>query len=440
MPYNIVIGRSEADKKRFDLKGTIFMGKQYIKMGRTRSLSNRILFDVATTHIVFICGKRGSGKSYTMGVIAEGISSIEEEVRNNLAVLIFDTMGIYWTMKYPNHKDEAMLRKWGTTGKALNIQLYTPVGLFKDYKDKGVPTDFPFGINPAELDPSDWLNTFSIDESNPLGIFIVKTINMLKKTKKSFSINDIIDAFNQDKIATPQTKDGAINRFKNAANWGLFSTKSTPITDLISPGQISVIDISSYTTIAGAEGVRALVIGLVSQKLFKERMTARATEEYASVNEAVHYFSSQQKNKKQKPLVWIMVDEAHEFLPNDGSTAATKALITILREGRQPGISLVLASQQPGKIHTDVMTQADTVIAHRLTAKIDVDALGTLMQSYMREGLDQALDDLPRVKGAAIIFDDINERMYPVQIRPRSSWHGGEAPKAVMEKKKVFEF
>ena len=86
------------------------------------------------------------------------------------------------------------------------------------------------------------------------------------------------------------------------------------------------------------------------------------------------------------------------------------------------------------------MTQADTVIAHRLTAKIDVEALGTLMQSYMRKGLDQELNVLPGVKGAAVIFDDQNEKIYPMQVRPRFTWHGGEAPVALEQAKKELEF
>ena len=139
--------------------------------------------------------------------------------------------------------------------------------------------------------------------------------------------------------------------------------------------------------------------------------------------------------------MWIIIDEAHEFLPNKGKTAASDSLITILREGRQPGISLVLASQQPGKIHTDVMTQSDIVISHRITANVDIQALGMLMQSYMREGLDTQFNYLPRVVGSAIAFDDVNERMYPMRIRPRVSWHGGGAPTALREEKKnVFEF
>jgi hypothetical protein len=90
-------------------------------------------------------------------------------------------------------------------------------------------------------------------------------------------------------------------------------------------------------------------------------------------------------------------------------------------------------------IHTDVMTQSDTVIAHRLTAKMDVEALGLLMQSYMRKGLTAELDVLPRVKGAGIIFDDQNEKMYPMRVRPRFTWHGGEAPTAIREIKREFK-
>jgi len=63
-----------------------------------------------------------------------------------------------------------------------------------------------------------------------------------------------------------------------------------------------------------------------------------------------------------------------------------------------------------------------------------------LMQSYMREGLDKHLNNLPSSKGSAIIFDDNNERMYSIKIRPRITWHGGESPSALVEKKKEFTF
>jgi hypothetical protein len=63
-----------------------------------------------------------------------------------------------------------------------------------------------------------------------------------------------------------------------------------------------------------------------------------------------------------------------------------------------------------------------------------------LLQSYLRTGLDKELANLPRLSGACIAVDDVNERMYPMRIRPRFSWHGGGAPAIVKEKKKAFEF
>ncbi len=439
MVYDIIIGRNADDREQYGKHGTILIGKHYVKMGQTTSLSNPIYMDVARSHVVFVCGKRGSGKSYTMGVIAEGISELPEELAENLAIVIFDTMGIYWTMKHPNKQDENLLDDWKLKGKSLNIQIYTPKGYYKTFKEQGIPTDFPFSIKPSELSAADWCLTFNVELNSPLGVLVERTIAKLKK-QKSYSINDIINIIQKDTRVEQNIKDAAENRFINAQAWGLFSEEATQIEDLVKGGQVTVLDISCYTLIPGAEGIRALVIGLVSQKLFIERMIARKTEEYEAVKAATSFLSEEEKEiKREKPLIWLIVDEAHEFLPNEGKTAATHALITILREGRQPGISLVLASQQPGKIHTDVMTQADIVIAHRVTAEVDIKALGMLMQSYMREGLDQQLNYLPRVRGAGIIFDDVNERLYPMRVRPRFTWHGGEAPIAIHKKQKTFE-
>jgi len=200
-----------------------------------------------------------------------------------------------------------------------------------------------------------------------------------------------------------------------------------------------VLDVSCYATMPGSWRIKSLVIGLVAEKLFIQRMMARKNEEFEQVHKSIYYFSDEEIQKLDFPMVWLVVDEAHEFLPREEKTLASDPLITILREGRQPGISLILASQQPGKIHIDVMTQADIIISHRITAKIDIDALGALMQSYLRGSLDKYLDDLPRVKGSAIILDDNNEKMYPMRVRPRFTWHGGSAPVAIQEKEKIFE-
>lgn len=164
-------------------------------------------------------------------------------------------------------------------------------------------------------------------------------------------------------------------------------------------------------------------------------MFARKEEEIASISSGLDYLSMEEK--KEHPLVWMFIDEAHEFLPLKGKTPATDALIQLLREGRQPGISLVLATQQPGQIHRDVMTQSDIVISHRVTSQPDLEALNYIMQSYLLESIKQYMDDLPDLKGSAIVLDDNSERIYPMRIRPRLTWHGGEAPTAIKAEKKL---
>ena len=223
--------------------------------------------------------------------------------------------------------------------------------------------------------------------------------------------------------------------FEAADNWGVFAKdkQSTQIKDLISAGTTSVLDLSVYNSI-GAFNIRALVISLISRKIFNQRMDARKKEEVESISQRLS-FSSQEK--KENPLVWLFIDEAHEFLPLDKKTPATDALVQLLREGRQPGISVVLATQQPGKIHRDVMTQSDIVISHRVTSQQDLEALNSIMQSYLLDSIKKYMDELPTLKGSAIILDDNSERIYPMRIRPRFTWHGGEAPTAVRVDKKL---
>lgn len=439
--YDIIVGRDADDRKKFNLDGTVLIGRHYVKMGQNTSLSNNIWMDVLRSHVVFICGKRGSGKSYTMGVIAEGMSDLPSEVKDNVAVVMLDTMGIYWTMKYPNKKDEKLLKNWKLEAKGLNVHIYTPKGYYDQYRAEGVPTDFPFSVKPSELTASDWCMSFELDLNSDIGVAIERIINELKEKGNNYGLDDIIKKARAEEDIRPETREAIVNRFISAQKWGLFDKQGTPIHDLVKGGQVTVLDVSCYATAPGASNIRALVIGLVSDKLFLERMTARKKEEYDSIKRNTSLLDRNLgEGKKKEPLVWLIIDEAHEFLPNEGSTTATKPLVTILREGRQPGISLILASQQPGKIHTDVMTQSDIVISHRLTANYDVKALGMLMQSYMRDGLDKQLNYLPRVQGSAIVFDDNNEKLYPMRIRPRFTWHGGASPLALEKKKDVFNF
>ena len=246
------------------------------------------------------------------------------------------------------------------------------------------------------------------------------------------SLNDIIKLIEKDKKIDSNIKNAAINRFEAAKNWGIFSKEATEIKNLVRGGQVSVLDVSVYEDF----NIKSLVLGILGKKLLNERIDQRKKEETARIKSSG---SILEKEKQDYPMVWMLIDESHNFIPKGFKTPATDTMVHLLREGRQPGISLILATQQPGEIHKDALTQSDIVISYKLTAKVDIEALNSMMQTYLTSDILKYMNDLPAIKGSGIILDDNSERIYPFRNRPKLSWHGGDAPSAVKIEKKLFD-
>ncbi len=129
---------------------------------------------------------------------------------------------------------------------------------------------------------------------------------------------------------------------------------------------------------------------------------------------------------------YMFIDEAQIFLPREGENPATRVLVNEwLRQGRQPGLSIILSTQRPAALHSDVLSQSDIIICHRLTAQDDISALESIRPTYMRESIGDALRKMGMEKGVAFIIDDISEAAQVVRMRPRKSWHGGTEPSAL---------
>ena len=434
--YEIILGRTKSDLQTYSKKGSVLIGKQYVVMGQEYSLSNPIYLDVLRTHAILICGKRGGGKSYTMGSICEGLFDIEREISKKLCFILMDTMGAYWSMKYPNEKDKDILRKWGLEGKGLDVKIYVPGGFFEKYREDGIPVDYPFYIKPNELTLEDWLSIFEITNKDYMSVIISLALEKLKGL--NFDIQDIIEEIKKLEKIDEKDKLLVINYFLLTNTWGIFSSKGFDINSILEGGSVVIIDTSAYISMPGGQMIRSLVLGIFSKIVFVNRVLVRKNEEKQTI-ENLTKVSTNYNIKKDLPMTWLIVDEAHEFLPLDEMVPSSKPLITILREGRQPGVSLILATQQPGKIHTDAITQSDIVISHRITAAIDLESLDRIFLSYDTKGSKALFNSMPKTKGCAIICDDKNERIYTMQVKPRISWHGGEDPIAIEEIKDEFD-
>ena len=115
----IVIGRTPSDLKTYGIEGTIFLGKHLVGSGEDAHLTNPVRMDVARPHVILICGKRGSGKSYTGAVIAEEILKLRKDIRKMNILLESRLIGI----TTPTKSEIESIKKFERKRKKRKLEL-----------------------------------------------------------------------------------------------------------------------------------------------------------------------------------------------------------------------------------------------------------------------------------------------------------------------------
>jgi len=417
MPYETVVGRTKEDLEKLGIKASGYIGKHIVGTGEDAHLTTKVFIDLFKPHVILICGKRGSGKSYSAATIIEEILSLEKEYSEKIACVVFDPVGIYWSMKFPNEQQADLLREWNLEQKGFdNVKVYVPLELKEIYEKAGIPVDYTISISPKEFSPDDWALAFNLERTSQESVALERNFNELTTEKQDFDIDDFVTRIKDDKMIGQEVKNVLINFLEVAKSWGIFSKEGMRIEDIVKASQASVIDLSRVK--GEAWGLRNLIAAWITRQIYRERVLARKEEELARVE--------RREPKKVFPLTWLVFEEAHNFCPSDRTTVSTESLLTIAKQGREPGVSLIVISQMPSKIHQDILSQTDIVISFRLTSRDDLQALHSVMQTYIQEELWKYIERLPRwMIGSAILLDDNLEKIFTVSIRPRSSWHSG---------------
>lgn len=413
-----VVGRGQRDLDKYGAKGTAYIGKVVMSSGEKPVLGRKILCDIAKPHVVLICGKRGGGKSFTTAVLIEEFARQPIEIKKRISVIVIDTVGIFWTLKIPDKSGQNDLAEWGLEPQGTNVRVLVPEGKKDFYTEKSIPIDGAFTLKTGELDFTEWMALFKLTWKDAEGILLTRIMESIKESLGTYyGMEEIIALIKKDEEAEALTKQALINRFKMAKAWGLFEKEGTSTKELAKAGEITIIDVSAYRQAVGMESTREIIVGLLGKKLFEERMLFRKEEEAKLIKGLAR--------ESEMPIVWMMIDEAHMFMPNDRESIALDVLLEWVRVGRQPGLSLVLATQRPEKLHPDSISQCDLFISHRMTSQTDIKAVSQLRPSYLHQDFDKYYQEMPRDKGYALILDDNSEKLWMVKIRPRLSWDGG---------------
>jgi len=366
--------------------------------------------------MVFICGKRGYGKSYSIGVFLEEIASLDEAIRKQLAVVVLDTLGIFWSTRYPSKDVPGNLDSWGRKPSGFPIRLLIPGDTTRGSSPRTIEGE-PFSLCVAELSPLHWCQLFNVRLTDPVGVVLTKVILQLRSTGKRFSLQDILSEVQQDRQTESVVKTAVQNFFFMAESWGVFDKEGLSIAEIVRPGMVTVLDLSPLSSLL----LKDVVVAVFSQKVFEERVKSRRISEQKKMGFHI--------DEDGIPLVWLAVDEAQVFLPADKATLSKAVLIEEwMRQGRQPGLSLLLATQRPSAIEPEVLSHCDLFLCHRLTAQEDIDALSRIRPIYLHGDIQESLKKIGSEKGVALLIDDTSESVHIVQLRPRVSWHGGAEP------------
>lgn len=385
-----------------------------ILLGKQMNGGGLVEIPCGTSQRVLVCGKTGTGKSYTLGVLVEELARIGRDI-----ILMVDTQGIFWSTAQPNesYSEADKLWEFDREARGFRVNVLVPGDPVERYGDAAIVEEMErrginiqeLRLNPSDLSPEMWCDLFDLDINGLMGIMLFKAVRQCgQRLGREFLIDDI-GAEVTKLHGLDQTKEAIQRKLDMAHDWQIFEeNRYREIWEILQPDAINVLDLSVIAQ--GRYGLRNLVLAVLATFIFRMRAIARRRE-------ALGLTSDMKK-------VWLAIDEAHNFCPSVRSTLSKDILIRWAKEGRQPGLSLVVASQQPSAIDAEILTQCGIRIVHRITSKDDYRAIDALSQDYLSEGLPNRIKQL-NGPGQTLLIDDERESVIPVQVRPRQSLHGG---------------
>jgi hypothetical protein len=129
------------------------------------------------------------------------------------------------------------------------------------------------------------------------------------------------------------------------------------------------------------------------------------------------------KAKKQKQPFLLLVEEVHEFIPENGSVGECgRMLIKIGKRGRKHGLGICGISQRPADVKKDFITQCDWLLWHRLTWNNDTKVVRRILDGEYAQAVEN-LDD-----GEGFLMTDWSETVRRVQFYRKQTFDAGATP------------
>ncbi|MFX0168879.1 MAG: ATP-binding protein [Candidatus Hodarchaeota archaeon] len=348
---------------------------------------------------VAILAQTGAGKSYLTGVL------IEELMQRGATVIIVDPHADYVFLSQTENGE-----KHEFSDRVTIFQNPESTGRYSK-KDIGRVEDYTVRL--ADLDFDELCSVCAIGEKyTNIRAGLETALRRLKERNVVYLPEDIENELNvvaNTEDPEKHVKLGALNAIKyirRLQRLRVFSRSGVPIDHIIQPYHASVIDLSGL----GNRSTDYIVSRLLN-------------DVFEAVTTGAFPFP-----------VFVVVEEAHTFVPPDPPTYSRRIIRRISQEGRKFGVFLLLISQRPGRIHPDSLSQCNSQIVLKITNPRDQNAIA---QSSERLSED-LIRDLPGLNiGEAVVVGDITRTPVMVQVRSRLTREGGADIDVVSSLKKA---
>ncbi len=427
---NLILGGNP----KTDVSSLAYLGKVIENSPNRNLLSHDVWLDIDFPHVIYITGTRGSGKSFDLGVLLEGISKLKEEspIQENvepICSILVDTQSQFWTLNYPpnpsipsNKTQLELLDKWNISSNQLdNCKLWRVSDEDKITGDENI-----LSIKPSLVKHEEWCEILGIEVYGPQGYSLRNALDNVQRI--DFEIEDLITYIrNPGHLNNIQesSRSSLVYKLREYQDSGLFSSSGLKIEDFLEPGRCNILLLRALRDID-----KSLIVCVIARQLFT------FMGKYHKEKKINAFFARSEEFRKLPNKVWLMIDEAHVVAPSNSPSPAREALVEYVKRGRDAGLSLVLATQQPSAIDDRILSQVNLSFSHRLAFQSDINAsvnrIPTKPVRHMKvAGVDFSdFGDMMRFldAGQCFIGDSGTSRTVLAQIRPRVTSHGGYAP------------
>ncbi len=143
----------------------------------------------------------------------------------------------------------------------------------------------------------------------------------------------------------------------------------------IKEGRANILNISELS-----EKQANVAVAFYLQQLLKDRKDASIVR---------HAKSKRDRNYRFSSPIFVIVEEAHVFIPKDHDTAAKYWAAKIAREGRKFGMGLGIVSQRPRSVDLNVLSQMGSFAIMKIIQEDDQRQIASATESTSRELIAQ---------------------------------------------------